>query len=91
MPKLTRAQRSGLAELKAACDERAKYGPDSEQWVRTLDLSGSPHERSAANMRRLVALGLADGKKYFNDSPQSQWAWRITAAGRAALEEQNDG
>ena len=82
--KLTKAQRAGLNEPAAACDESLRYWPSSKGWTRTGLLSGTPEQRSAANMRSLVALGLAEGEKP-NGGRQSQWRWRITEAGRSAL------
>lgn len=81
---LSETKRRALQELRAACDERIRYG--GEGWVGTAALCGPKLIRSARMMRSLVALGLAEGVKP-EGAAQQQWRWRITDQGRAALKE----
>lgn len=71
-----------LTELCAACDELLRW--KNSDWVRSRDLCGTDAERSARRLRNLMAQGFVEGRKC-GDSRQSQWAWRITNAGRKAL------
>jgi hypothetical protein len=76
MKALTETQLNGLRELGAV--------HLNNDWVDAHFLSGTKAERSAANFRRLMALGLVEGKKD-GTNRQGQWRWRITEAGRQAL------
>lgn len=75
MVKLTEAQRRGLIECVAMGDG----------WWRSQHLSGTPRERSSANLQSLVRLGFLEGVKD-GTNRQGQYRWRVTPAGRAALE-----
>lgn len=88
MARLSEAQKRGLLELEAACDERIRYY-GGEGLVRTFDICGTPAERSSSNMKSLVALGFAEGKKA-DVAKQQQHRWRITEAGRLALKGEPD-
>lgn len=79
---LTETQARGLIELRAACDEGIRLG--GQGWVRAYDLCGTKDERSAANMRSMLPLGLVEGRKP-PGLGQTQWRWRITEAGRAFI------
>ncbi len=82
--KLSKAQRQGLVELQAVHD-------DGALWVRPQWISGTKRERSAANFRSLMALGLVEGRKGDAYNPQGQWRWRITPAGLSALQSKEAG
>jgi hypothetical protein len=75
-------QERGLIELEAACNESIRYGGSG--WVKTSRLSGCHEERSAANMRSLVSLEFAEGRKA-GVMPQGQWLFRITPLGRQVI------
>lgn len=77
MPKLTEAQRRGLIEC-CAMGDGSFY---------SRHLSGTKTERSTANLHSLRRLGLLEAVKE-GDNPQSQYRWRITPAGRAALQQE---
>jgi hypothetical protein len=53
-------------------------------WIKTRWLSGSGSARSQRNLHSLVEAGLIESRRY-GDNRQSQYQWRITPAGRAAL------
>lgn len=85
--KLTETEQSGLAELAAACDEKVRYGGTG--WCRTRDLCGTSEVRSSSTMLALVRYGYAESRKY-GSHRQTQYSWRITPAGREALNGGND-
>jgi len=81
---LTDVQQEALRELRAACDESSRLWPIAGGWTRTGLISGTREARSARTLRSLMALGLVEGEKP-RGCAQTQWSWRITAAGREAL------
>lgn len=82
---LTETQLRGLLELNAASNESIRYGGSG--WVQTRDICGTKRQRGASNMRSLIDLGFAEGRK---DGPngQSQWSFRITEQGRTEIQRQ---
>ena len=85
--KLTEAQSEALNELSTI---------DGDGWIKTRWLSGSSEARSSRNLHSLVMLrlvektrpGLARGER---PQRQRQYRWRITPAGRAALNQEKGG
>jgi hypothetical protein len=82
---ISETQERGLIELQAACDESIRYG--GVGWVKTSRLSGTEDDRSAKNIRSLVDLRLAEGRKA-GVLPQGQWLFRITERGRDVIAQQ---
>lgn len=75
-----------LNELRAACDEQIRYFEHSGGWVRSRSLCGLPEDRSSKRLHDLVAAGLVE-RSLGEGTRQAQYRWRITEAGRRALDE----
>lgn len=74
MVKLTEAQRRGLIEC-CAMGDGSFY---------SRHLSGTKQERATSNLHSLRKLGYLEAVKE-GPNGQSQYRWRVTPAGRAAL------
>jgi len=86
---LSRHQVEALRELEAcrASMERMKL---PTTWFCTTEISGGVAARSSRTLLSLERLGLIEAKRD-GGHRQARYSWRITAAGRAAIANEEQG
>ena len=87
---LSRHQVEALRELEAcrASMERMKL---PTTWFCTTEISGGAAARSSRTLLSLERLGLIEAKRDGGSHRQARYSWRITAAGRAAIANEEQG
>lgn len=85
---MTSAQKRAMVALLAACEESERFG--GEGWTKAAAMAVTKSERSSKNMIGLVHLGYVEARRKPGIGRQSQWLYRITARGRAKLQERSE-